>query len=444
MSGGLEFRGPNYISAPYALDATSAIELLPLPISSHAGTSLPDVVRIRGNFFATRFDLRGPPPRFGVPATAMTIVWWVAGVVGALFLFIVAQGMYLAMVLKWEDQHTVGMGYYGLSAAGREQFKRALRRHARLLTPILRLNASSSKLDFRKVMFQYKGVAGPQGSCSAETFARAEAYKARPEDVFVVTQMKCGTTWMQNVVYEVLNRGHGDLVESGRAMYGVSPWLEGRKSVSLEAAPLLGTERPSRIIKTHMPAQLCPSSNEARFIYVARHPVSCFASCIDFILTNVGEMAPPTPAFEEWYCSKELMWWGTWPDHVGGWWERAKQPNVLFVQFEEMKRDLPGVVGRVAEFLRMGPLGGSELARIVEKCGFAYMQEHQGNFEMQPPHVLQTNAELFVSGTADRHKDVPAETKQRIRDWSAKEMAGSDFPLGRMYPDVTSAGSAKG
>ena len=143
------------------------------------------------------------------------------------------------------------------------------------------------------------------------------------------------------------------------------------------------------------------------------------------------------PAYEEWFTTPDLMWWGTWTDHVKGWWDRSrKEKNVLFIYFEDMKKDLPATVRRVAEFLGLKPLSDAELARVVEKCGFKYMQEHQGNFEMHPPHIMQTNAELFVSGGAERHKDVPAEARQRVAAWAAREMAGSDFPLATVYPDV--------
>jgi hypothetical protein len=254
--------------------------------------------------------------------------------------------------------------------------------------------------------------------------------------VFVVTQMKCGTTWMQHVVYEVLHRGNGDLVDSGRTLYGVCPWIEGLKSVPIDQAPLLGAERPSRVIKTHMPVSLCPWSADARYIYVARHPVSCFASCVDFIATNAGRLAPEIAPVEAWFTS-DAMFWSAWPDHVTGWWERSrKESNVLFVSFEDMKRDLPATVRQVVGFLGVAPLSDAELARVVEKCGFAYMQRHQDSFEMNPPHLLQTDAELFVRGSADRHKDVPPETRQRISAWAAQRMAGGSFPIAEKYPDV--------
>ncbi len=368
----------------------------------------------------------------------MQVLGWTLGGVGLGVALYVAGTVYLAAVLRWEDAASVGLGYYGRSPRGRERYKRTLRIHAGLLAPVLWLNSRLMKLDFRRVRIVHAGVSFPAGSCSAESCAAGAAYRPTVQDVFVVTQMKCGTTWMQQVVYEVLHRGQGNLVESGTALYAVAPWLEGRKSVRLEAAPLLGVERPSRIIKTHFPAQLCPSGADARFVYVARHPASCFASCVDFVATNVGAMAPPLPAYEEWFRSPELMWWGTWAEHVRGWWERAaRDPNVLFLFFEDMKRDLPGVVRRVAGFLGVAPLADAELAQVVEKSGFAYMQRYQDTFEMHPPHILQTNAALFVRGSADRHADVPPDVRQRILAWAAGELRGSDFPLAPHYPDVS-------
>ncbi len=348
---------------------------------------------------------------------------------------------YLAMVLRWEDEQTTGLAYYGLEPERRAHYKQRLRFHAIMLAPVLALYGRFKKVDFRKVQLRHVDISLPGGACDAASAARAEAYLPQPNDIFVATQMKCGTTWMEHIVYEVLHRGNGNLVATGATLYGIAPWLEGRRSVPLEQSHPVGTERPSRIIKTHLPGHLCPSSAHARYIYVARHPLACFASCIDFIETNVGRMAPAMPAYEEWFRSPDLMWWGTWPAHVKGWWARSQaDSNVLFLHFEEMGKDLPGVVRRVAEFLGVRPLDERELANVVEKCGFAYMKRHQDNFEMQPPHLLQTNAVLFVRGTADRHGHVPADVRTRMLAWAAEEMQDSDYPLARNYPDVVGAG----
>jgi hypothetical protein len=132
---------------------------------------------------------------------------------------------------------------------------------------------------------------------------------------------------------------------------------------------------------------------------------------------------------------------------VKGWWQRSKESdNVLFVHFEDMKQDLAGAARQVAAFLGMAPLTGEEVGRVVEKCGFAYMQRHKDAFEMNPPHILQTDAELFVRGTVDRHADVPDAVRERLSAWVTTEMQDSDYPLAMHYADVAGAstGNAAG
>ena len=360
----------------------------------------------------------------------MSWLAWAAVAVGALVTFVVIGFIYLALVLAWEEQQTRGSAYYGLPLAERQRFRRRLRVHARLLLPILRIGPRLTNVTLPTSSFRYQGLAGPKGSCTEESFARGHAYEPQAEDVFVVTQMKCGTTWMQHVVYQVLLRGRGALAERGEAMYAVSPWLEGVKSVPMDDAPLVGAERPSRIIKTHFPADFCPFRPEAKYVYVVRHPVSCFASCADFIRANLGAFAPPLEHVREWFCSEEHMWWGSWPRHVEGWWKRSRShENVLFVRFEDMKQDLRAVVRRVADHLELTPLGDEELDAVVEKCGFAYMRDHADSFEMQPPHLLAIDAELLVKGTADRYRDVPEDMRRVIMAWCAERMAEGDFSL---------------
>jgi hypothetical protein len=328
-----------------------------------------------------------------------SLVTWALLVIGVSLAFAGLQTIHLLAVLLWEDSRTVGLRYFGQSLEERRRFKRTLRAHARLLRPILSAASRLAPFDFERASFSYRGISAPKGSCSPESFERAVAYEPRADDVFVVTQMKSGTTWMQHLVYQLLLRGKGDLTESGQALYAVSPWLEGRKSVPLDAAAPLGDDRPSRLIKTHLPARLCPWDARARYIYVARHPVSCFASCADFIAENAGRFSPDPETLERWFCS-EKMWWGSWPSHVEGWWRRARESDqVLFVHFEEMR-------------------------------------SHAESFEMHPPHILATHARLFVRGAADRHADVPAAVGRRIGAWCAQELEGASYPLEPMYPDV--------
>lgn len=365
----------------------------------------------------------------------MTTLLSVVAFIVALVLLIVGGFSYLAMVLAWENERTNAGAYFRLPLDQRRAFAKRLRFHARLLVPILRIGSRLNKVDMEQASFQFDGIAGPKGSCTEDSFRTGSAYEPRPNDVFVVTQMKSGTTWMQHLVYQVLNRGHGDLAEKEEALYAISPWLEGVKSIPMAGAEVVGDEHPSRIIKTHFPADVCPFSPDARYVYVVRHPVSCFASCVDFISENLGAFAPDLDAVVEWYCSDRGMWWGDWPRHVEGWWSMARDHgNVFFVRFEDMKQDLSAVALRLSDFLGMAPLNVDELGEITRKCGFAYMRDHATSFEMQPPHLLAIDAELLKKGTADRFRDVPEDVRRRVMEWCAERSAELSLPLTELYP----------
>jgi estrone sulfotransferase len=355
-------------------------------------------------------------------------------VVGAL---LVLQLVHLVAVMMWSDRQTTGLNYYGLSAPKRRRFKRLMRIHSLLLSPILTLIAATARSSFSRRCFTYKGVAGPAGACSADGFRRASEYSPRPDDVFVVTQMRSGTTLTQHLVLQILLRGEGDLAGEGIALNAVSPWLESNRTVDVSTAPLLGKDRRARLIKTHLPASLCPFSAGAKYIYVARHPASCFASCVDFVRNNLRGFAPDIDEFERWYRSNDWMWWNTWAVHVAGWWRRAEcEDNVLFLRFEDMVSDLEAVCRRVAEFLEVAPLTEGELESVVRKCSFAYMRANADAFEMHPPHLLQAANPFFSSGKVDRFADIPMEVRQHINQWCRAECAANSIPIHQLYPDL--------
>jgi hypothetical protein len=311
--------------------------------------------------------------------------------------------------------------------------------HGVVTAPLLWLLSRADAFSFERASILYEGMAAPKDACSESSLHQATDYRPRSEDVFVATQMKCGTTWMQHLVYQIVTRGRGDLVETGRALYAISPWIESVKSVSMEESPLVGEEPRRRIVKTHLPAALCPYSCEARYIYVVRHPVSCFASCVDFIRTNLGPFQVSLDEFERWYCTDKQMWFGSWPAHVLGWWQRSRQQeNVVFVRFEDMKSDLARVARQIAEFLGVAGLSNAEMSQILHKCSFEYMSENSEAFEMNVPSVLQTRAAMFVSGEADRHQDVPEDARRRIADWCRRSLEGFEVSLSELYPDIAS------
>ena len=353
------------------------------------------------------------------------------------------QVTHLALVVTWSDAQTRGARYYARSRDERRAFKRLLRGHALLLSPILWLLGLAGRRRFSQGSVRCAGVALPAGACSAQSFRRAAEYEPRSEDVFVVTQMRSGTTWMQHLVLQVLTRGHGDLPRDGAALGAVSPWLESIRTVDVLEAPLVGSERPARIIKTHLPATLCPFSRRAKYIYVARHPLACFASCADFVRKNLHGFAPDWAELVRWFQSDELMWWGDWVTHLDGWQgQAAREDNVLLVRYEDMANDLAAVATHVAGYLEISPLSPRELACVVQKCALEYMRAHEDAFEMHPPHLLQTAHPFFSDGRKHRSRSVPPESALQIMAWCRAQCAARGGSIGRLYPNLVEGAPA--
>jgi hypothetical protein len=344
-----------------------------------------------------------------------------------------AAALSLVRFQRWYMRNTKGTAYFGRTSEGRRAFAEDVRRRGRIATWI----ASRMALMHSPrppVGVDLLGVTAPP-QCTPKDFARAIHYEPEQGDVFVVTQMKCGTTWMQQIVYEIAMCGQGNLGDDGsRHIYAVSPWIEASWGVSIDDAPRLGSSG-LRLIKSHMPTKLLPIGEKARYIYVTRHPIACFASCMDFVGMLAGPMAPSRKTFLEWFCS-ERMWWGPWPDHVEGWWQAAQNhANVLFVHFEEMRADLPAIVDRVAAHIgvRLSP---AERDAVVRKSEFDYMKAREDQFSMAPPSPFGKTGDFMPSGRGDRDGDVLLPERARIIAFCRERLHGASYPIGRYYPDV--------
>ena len=362
------------------------------------------------------------------------IIWSLVGAFVAFFVFRTAWLLAYQRYLSWELQQRRGLSYYGKPLAQRQQFKEELKRRSAKFLPLIRMEVALKTHVPSIPSLEYQGVYGPTYSCTRESFDAAATYQPTKDDIFVATQMKCGTTWMQQVVYEILSRGDGDLGDSGHGhLYAASPWIEAVDSVSMKAAPLIGPSR-KRIIKTHMPTKLLQYSPQAKYIYVTRHPVACYASIVDYFDLMAGPFVPPRPMSLEWYCS-DKMWWLPWPEHVAGYWDWAQEhpENVLFVHFEEMKKDLEGAVRSVAKLLGE-PLTDAQVTKVAQKSGFQWMKDHEDLFEMCPPNMFSVSGTYFKSGQTDRDKDVSDADKQRILAFCRERLNGRRYPAAQFYP----------
>ncbi|KAL6900802.1 hypothetical protein ACP4OV_005478 [Aristida adscensionis] len=108
------------------------------------------------------------------------------------------------------------------------------------------------------------------------------SFRARQDDIILVTNPKCGTTWLKILAFAITNRFQYDF-DHHPLLLSLHP----REAVPFIEIPLRGdlgyveTLPSPRILATHMPVSLLPESIVGcgcRFVYMCRDPKDVFVS----------------------------------------------------------------------------------------------------------------------------------------------------------------------
>ena len=249
-----------------------------------------------------------------------------------------------------------------------------------------------------------------------------EKFKLQPDDLFVVTYPKSGTTWLQQIVKLIKNGG----VEDGRRCDDVVPWLE--KRVALGGWKICEVPGP-RAFKSHTPYHLMPGgpphTGPAKYIYAARNPkdvtVSLYYHTLAFAETF--EFSGGWDDFYELFVNGRVES-GLWFDHVLAWWKHRDDSNLLFIKYEDMKKDSCAVVRQIADF--MGCCSTHEVAQsIADQCTFNNMKANDAtNFSWKTnrsssatPHLRKgTVGDWKNHFTSEQNEEFDAIYEQRMKD----------------------------
>lgn len=205
---------------------------------------------------------------------------------------------------------------------------------------------------------------------SDEGHAAGLAYRPDPTDIFISPFAKCGTTWMQQIVHGLRTGGDmefGEITE-------VVPWLELAQDLGQD---ILAPQRARpHAFKSHLSWDDIPKGG--RYIVVLRDPVDAFVSFFRFLEGWHFETGSVSlEAFADYALSREGgdNYW----THTASWWGQRDNRDVLLLAYEEMKRDLPGAVARVADF--MGGYTPERVALAARQADFDFMKAHAHQFD---------------------------------------------------------------
>ncbi|XP_014481470.1 PREDICTED: sulfotransferase 1 family member D1-like isoform X2 [Dinoponera quadriceps] len=267
-------------------------------------------------------------------------------------------------------------------------------------------------------------------------------FEPRPDDTYVITFPRSGTTLTQELIWLVANDMNFD--EAGRtSLLDRFPFLDISVIIedeALEKTPMKNEqkmndsvkfvqERPSpRFIKSHMPFELLPKvvNSDCKIIYVARNPKDVVVSWYYF--QKEIEVVKYNGNFEQFcdgFMNDRTLYSPYW-EHVKEGWANRHRPNILFLFYEDLIKDLPGCIRKVGVFFEKN-YDDEQITKLVDHLGIKKFRENKMvNF---PSGGAKMNTSMFIrKGVVDGwREDFTPEIEIKFNKWVADNMKDTDL-----------------
>lgn len=203
-----------------------------------------------------------------------------------------------------------------------------------------------------------------------DRYSLSRRIETKPSDICFTSFPKSGSTWLSYILVLMTENRGTSLRDS--LHWVESSWTYPRSEEDLQRAS------DPRIFKSHMPYDMAlggvPAQNACRYIYIARNPKDVITSYFHF---------EKEKSWSGYYEGDWNHWFeqfvegrvqrGDWFHHVLSWWEHRDSGNVLFLKYEDLKKDTAAVVREIAAFLKI-ELSAAKIDEIVERSNFQTMK----------------------------------------------------------------------
>lgn len=299
---------------------------------------------------------------------------------------------------------------------------------------------------------------------------RWDTYTPRNDDIVISTSMKAGTTWMQRIV-GMLVLGSADPID----LDAHSPWIESRTGdPTAHMMDLLEKQGHRRFLKTHLPADALPFSEDVSYIVVGRDSRDVFLSMHNHYANYTPEVlrtfnalpgqlkldpAPETARelWPQWISSGTFPWeqdgapFWSHHHHASSFWRFRHRPNILFVHYDDLLADLPAEISRIAAFLGV-EVGQDQIEAYAAAASFAAMKSDGATLVPHAEAAFQGGSKTFFNqGVSARwRKELSADDLELYEQNVAKTLThdlrtwleGGRRALGHDPADAPSAGEA--
>lgn len=164
----------------------------------------------------------------------------------------------------------------------------------------------------------------------AKSLSDFKEFKPRKDDIWIVSFPKSGTTWLQEIVYLIVNECDFASAKN-ESIENRTPFLD-YPSPGLK---FINNMKSTRIIKTHLPLTFLPDQieNESKVIYIVRNPKDVTVSYFHFVkLSTQAEFTGDFDDFVKLFIDGKVPY-GPWWKHVD---DYANKKNVHLVFYEDL------------------------------------------------------------------------------------------------------------
>jgi len=196
------------------------------------------------------------------------------------------------------------------------------------------------------------------GSSIRHHFMRIFSMEIRPDDVWIVTHPKCGTTWTQEMTWHIMSGVDlqtAKLPLSERSHFIDRVMIRGMDKVEtdkyfddLEKAP------SPRLIKTHYPFEMLPPSllDTCKVLFVSRNVKDTAVSYFHHEnLMKSHDLRCDFITYAREIYLPGLCRYGGYFEMLESGWKRKNHPNMKFFWYEEMKKDQKKMLKEICEFI---------------------------------------------------------------------------------------------
>lgn len=261
----------------------------------------------------------------------------------------------------------------------------------------------------------------------------------REDDIVIGTYAKSGTTWVQQIVAQLIFGG-----EVPGPVGDISPWVDMRIPAKEEKLAALEAQTHRRFLKTHLPVDALVFDPRAKYIYIARdgrdvvwslfnHFINANDQLYEVLNDTPGRVGPPMPrlpddvraVWREWFEKDGAPWWSYW-ENIRSWWEIRDLANVRLLHFANLKADLEGEMRTLAGFLDIG-IEKELWPTLVEHCSFDYMKANADAAAPLGGVLWKEGGRTFIhKGTNGRWRDTLSDAECAAYEAKAVEELGED------------------